>query len=265
MKWKFESELALKAVSTAGTLLHDPFPPIISEKNHFKEIVTELDNTIGRVITHLLSASSKYPVVNEESIESYEQITQCPTFWVVDPIDGTTNFSTGLPFYCSSVGLMDRGKFVLGSICSPKTKEIYFTYGDQGSYLNGRLLFIKNTATLKQASIAVSFSNSICHIKDHRKQYAVFGEINDRARNVLRLGSAALNIAYVCDGRLHGAYGLNAKIWDVGASLALAKASGCSIYYELIDNVNVNYIVGTTSIMNDIKEILQNKGLLIGD
>lgn len=263
MKWESESKLALKATSQAGGLLSNCVSQTSSEKNNYKDIVTEFDVAAGRIIHTVLSSSSQFPIVNEEQLESHSlNTTKTPTYWVVDPIDGTTNFASGMSFYATSVGLVDNGKFVAGSVYAPKTRELYFTYGDQGSYLNGKLLSANRSVALKQASIAASFSNSLSDETLRRRQYEAFGEINDKSRTLLRLGSAALNIAYASDGRIHGAYGLNAKIWDVGAALSLAAQAGCSVYYEFIDPLNLNYIVGSEYIVSDIRTILSGKGLL---
>ena len=259
MKWEFEAEIALRATSSAGSLLNHIVVGSIAEKENYKDIVTEFDFAVGKHINTILSTSSNYPIVNEEFTDSHSNVYKHP-YWVVDPIDGTTNFSTGMHLFASSVGLVENNDFLVGAIYAPKTKELYFTYGDQGSYLNGKLIGVKKNINLKQASVVASFAN----MPGDPKQYEAFGEINDKSRTLLRLGSAALNIAYVCDGRLNGAYGIKAKIWDIGASLALAKHAGATVFYEFIDNITLNYVVGSSNVVSEIKDILSRKELING-
>lgn len=261
MKWELESELALRASSSAGALLTSSSGLSFIEKENHKDIVTEFDVAAGRVIEGVLAENSKYAIVNEENISTYSSSDQS-IFWVIDPIDGTSNFASGMNYFCTSVGLISDKDFVVGSIYAPKNRELYFTYGDQGSFLNGKAIQSHKSIDLKQSIVAASFSNSSNDSMFLQNQYVVFGEVNNASRSLLRLGSAALNLAYVSDGRLQGAYGLKAKIWDVGAGLALAKQAGAMVYVEHVDFIHVNYVVGSKNVVEQILQILQKKELI---
>ncbi len=263
MKWEFEAELALKSAYEAGAILTDVVIQQLDEKGSHKDIVTEYDLASSRVINQNLKNNSLYPFINEEFVTADAgQMKKPSTYWVVDPIDGTINFASGLPLFATSVGLVHEEEFVVGALYAPKMRDLYFTYRDQGNYLNGKRIYHKKVSSLKQASVAASFSNAHIDPILRKKQYEVFGEVNDSARSLLRLGSAALNIAFVSEGKLHGAYGMNAKIWDIGAALAIAKQAGCALYFEYVDAINLNYIVGSEVVVSEIKKILVGKGLL---
>ncbi len=261
MKWEVESEFALRAVSEAGQFLQTALPQQISEKENFKDIITEHDRTAGHIIEEILK-KTEHAILNEEEESSHSLVRKLndSTFWAVDAIDGTTNCSTGMSIFASSVGLIHNRAFAVGALCAPKLKELYFTRGDQGSYLNGKKISVSEVSSLKRASIVVGFSNATADFNFKKRQYEAFGEVNDRARAALRLGSAAMNIAYVADGRLHGAYGLQAKIWDVAGAMALAQQSGCELFYRFNSDDTVDYIVGSQLVVTELRKILEQRG-----
>jgi myo-inositol-1(or 4)-monophosphatase len=262
IKWEFESELALKAASTAGEILSSIGDiQNIQTKDGHKDVVTEYDLQCEKIISEII-AKSKHSIVGEEignkNADSFS--AQADATWFVDPIDGTTNFVSGMPFYCSSVGLVERGEFVVGAVSVPKLKELYFTFGDQGSYLNGKRLSCKNTS-LSQATLAVSFSNAKKFADRRAKEYSLYGRVNEVCRTALRLGSAAVNICYVADGRLHGAYGFNASLWDIAGALAVAKGAGCTVAVQFKPGTYfADYVVGSSQVVQELRQILKEEG-----
>ena len=264
VNWEFESELALKAVSkTAELLVNSSEVPKIDLKGDHKDIVTEADISCEAIILEILKATS-HTIVGEESSTKTDvsKVLDNPAVWFVDPIDGTTNFASGMPLYGSSIGLYAKGEFVVGAVCVPPQRELFFTYGDHGSFMNGRRLSVKNRV-LKSASIVASFSNSKVFKEQRQKEYSLFGKLNEASRTNLRLGSAAINICYVADGRLHGAYGFNACMWDIAGGLAIAKQAGCKIYLNLnVESLTASYVVGVPTVATELFSILKEEGFL---
>lgn len=259
---EFESELALKAVSlTSEVLSVRPDAPKINIKDNHKDIVTEFDVSCEAIIHQVLSKSA-HAIIGEEGFyqEDKMETLNGRYVWFVDPIDGTSNFTSGLPLYASSVGLVYNNDFLVGAVSVPPQRELFFTYGTQGSYLNGRILKIQDRE-LKSSIIAVSFSNAKHNENYKQIEYELFGKLNEISRSSLRLGSAAVNICYTADSRLHVACGFNAKLWDIAGGLAIAKQAGCRIYLDVNkENLTAHYVVGAPTAAEEVYLILNKKG-----
>lgn len=144
--------------------------------------------------------------------------------WIVDPIDGTTNFTHGLPLFCVSIALEVEGRVELGVIYVPKSDELFTAERGQGSRLNGRRIRVTREATLIDALLVTGFPPQASDRQG--EQLAVFGEFLTRARAVRRLGSAALDLAYVAAGRFDGFWERSLHAWDVAAGALLVEEAG---------------------------------------
>jgi myo-inositol-1(or 4)-monophosphatase len=227
----------------------------IRTKESLRDIVTDFDTRIEKVIFEILQASG-HKIIGEESF-SGEFDTPGEPVWVVDSIDGTANFVSGMPLYAASVGLCQNEKFLIGAVGLPATKELFFTHGDSAAFLNGKLLSPTPT-DMKNALIAVSFSGAKGEEEFRRREFQLFGTINDSSRGCLRLGSAATNICYVALGRLQAAYGFQAQIWDVAAGLAIAERAGCQLHTMRRKNsTKIDYIVGAPDVVKEIHVLWQ--------
>lgn len=264
INFNFEAELALKAATTGAEIIKERFAEAlaIKTKGTPRDIVTDLDLIIERHIIDILKTSG-HKIVGEETSKN-DSLSTFPEelTWFIDPIDGTTNFVSSIPFYATSIGLVSNSKFHIGSVVIPALNEIFFTFGDKGSFLNGKV--IKTTPTdLNNSLIAVAFSSK-SHDNTRRKQeFELFGTLNDKSRGCLRLGAAAINICYVAANRLQAAYGVSNKIWDVAGGLAVAMQAGCNVYVEWISGTNrINYVVGAPGVADEIAQFLNSKKLI---
>lgn len=264
MKWINESQLALRAVTTSHDLLAKKPNPVISPgKESFRDITTELDRQIEENISLVLTESG-YPIIGEESVD-LEKALDALNFpcWIVDPIDGTANFVSKIPFYGISVALCVEQEFVVGAVIVPSPEELFFTYSNYGSYLNGVILKNKHDSKLSSSLVSMTFSGVKGDIEFRRRQFELFETLNDSSLGCLRLGSASVSICYVAAGRLHAACGIHNQIWDVAGSLAIAKQAGCKVIFSRVPNsTRVNYIVGIPTVVDEISEIMHCKGLL---
>ena len=261
-RWERESELALKAVSSGEELIEDrPDRLSVVSKGSLRDIVTDADIRIERRMTQILSASG-HDVVGEESFAKAPRLPDGNApFWLVDPIDGTVNFVSGMPFYALSAGLYVNGRFEAGAVSIPAFKELFFTYGDHGSYLNGTQLKSFD-AGLSTSLVGASFSGERGDPTDRSKQYEAFGRVNDASRGCLRIGSAASMIAYTAAGRLQATYGLKAQIWDVAGGLAVARQAGCKIFFSRHPGSSrCDYIVGGPSVAEELRALLAKMAL----
>jgi len=144
--------------------------------------------------------------------------------WVFDPIDGTTNYAHGLPIFCSALGLEIGGRLEIAAVYDPTRRELFTAERGGGAYLNGARLQVSAASTLIEALLVTGFPYTIHEEAD--EILGLFGEFVRRARAVRRLGSAALDMAYVAAGRFDAFWEDNLKPWDVAAASLLVEEAG---------------------------------------
>lgn len=147
--------------------------------------------------------------------------------WVVDPLDGTTNFLRGLPHWCLSVGLEVAGRPVLGVVHDPLRGETFAAAPGHGVTLNGRAVAPAGTTAMREALFGTGIPfGGMAHIEAHAADIA---RLMPHCAGVRRMGAAALDLAYVASGRLDGFWERRLQLWDIGAGLALMAAAGVRI------------------------------------
>lgn len=260
--WERESELALRAVALAAQHLQDSQGrSVVSTKESFRDVVTEADRTVSRMIEGTLAASG-LAILDEEASAAATRLPSGSAFWAVDPIDGTANFASGLPFYGSSIGLCRGNDFLTGAVALPQMRELFFTHGDRGAFLNGKALQISD-ASLENCLLASSFSGTSSDRTQRALQFEAFGALNEASRGALRLGSAATNLCFLAAGRLQVAYGFHAQVWDVAGGLAVAQQAGCVLRTGwLSGTTRLHYIAGAPTAVSQAESILKRLGLM---
>ena len=144
--------------------------------------------------------------------------------WVIDPIDGTTNYMHGLPPFAISVALMDHQEIVIGVIYEIGLKECFYTWKDAPAYLNGEVINVSKTTKVNSSLIATGFPYSNFEKIDQFMDTLVY--FMNNSHGLRRLGSAATDIAYVACGRFDGFYEYGLNAWDVAAGVLLVKQAG---------------------------------------
>jgi myo-inositol-1(or 4)-monophosphatase len=142
--------------------------------------------------------------------------------WVIDPIDGTHNFLTGIPFWCVSLGLAVRGRLVLGVIYKPLADELFAARSGGGAFLNGQPIGVTGETELTRARICVGFSYRRS-ISEHTR---ALDALLAAGCEYLRLGSGALGLAYTAAGRFDGYWESHMNSWDAAAGLVLVREAG---------------------------------------
>ncbi len=187
-----------------------------------KNLVTEVDRESERLIVeHLLARFPGHDIVAEEG--DYPQ-GNSPFRWIIDPVDGTTNYAHGFPWFCSSIGLEHEGKLVAGVIYNPIYDELFTATKDGGAFLNGARLSVSVRSPLKNSLLGTGFPYDCA--SDPANNFASFIAFQKAARGIRRAGAAALDLAYVAAGRLDGFWELKLKAWDVAAGVLLVKEAG---------------------------------------
>lgn len=144
--------------------------------------------------------------------------------WIIDPIDGTTNFVHGLPCFSISIALQKEKELIFGIVYEMNLAESFFTFEKDPTYLNGKEITVTQTDVLESALIATGFPyTDFEKANDYLK---VFDALIRKSRGVRRLGSAAVDLAYVAAGRFEGFYEYGLNPWDVAAGALLVKNAG---------------------------------------
>jgi myo-inositol-1(or 4)-monophosphatase len=194
-----------------------------------RDLVTDADLASQVAIREvLLRAYPDHDFLGEESdpADKVTAATSCAKKryrWIVDPLDGTSNYVHRLQTFAVSIALEDQGRIVLGAIYDPILREFYHAEAGKGAFLNGRRLCTSNCQTPGDALIAVSFSP---HVPRDSVEIRRFIEGLLACQSVRRLGSAALNLGYLAAGRLDGYWATSVHIWDVAAGILLVREAG---------------------------------------
>lgn len=189
------------------------------------DLVTEADLEVERMCRRVLAERFPSHAILAEEFEPETGRSGSPDCcWVFDPIDGTTNYAHGLPIFCASLGLELDGRVEIAAIYDPTRRELFTAERGEGAYLNGARLRVSGTSALIEALLVTGFPYDV-H-EDAEEVLGLFGEFVRRARAVRRLGSAALDMAYVAAGRFDAFWEDNLKPWDVAAASLLVEEAG---------------------------------------
>lgn len=203
----------------------------IKQSQH--DLVTEVDKGCERLIRNLIATHfPDHAFLGEEGVEpgpeasakAVKGIADTDYVWIVDPIDGTTNYVHGFPFYSISIALAYRGQVIVGVIYDPSRDELFLAERGKGAYVHGRKMQVSAEATLQDSLIATGFpSEPLQALPRNMEQLR---EMVPRVRNVRSSGSAALHMAYVAAGRLSGFWEVGLNAWDIAAGSLLVEESG---------------------------------------
>ena len=189
------------------------------------DLVTEADLAAQQAIRdHVIGAFPDHDFLGEESPDSGNEAVAAANYqWIVDPLDGTTNYVYGFPYFCVSVALVLDGEALAGTVYNPVTKECFTASRGGGAFLNNHPISVSDTATISESLLAASFPNEV-----DRSSIEVtrFLDVLDACRSVRRLGAAALNLSNVAAGRLDGYWASTVKAWDVAAGILLVEEAG---------------------------------------
>ncbi|MBK0379567.1 inositol monophosphatase family protein [Mucilaginibacter segetis] len=147
--------------------------------------------------------------------------------WIIDPLDGTTNFIHGLPVFSVSIGLQKNNDLVLGVVYEVNQDECFYACNESPAYLNGKEIKVSNKPTLAQSLLATGFP-----YYDFKKQPAylnLFEELMHQCHGLRRMGSAAVDLAYTACGRFEGYFEYNLNPWDVAGGIVILKQAGGNV------------------------------------
>jgi myo-inositol-1(or 4)-monophosphatase len=216
-------KVAKDAALRAGEMLRENFNE--AREIYFKgeiNLVTHFDSLSQKMIhAHLSSNFPEHDFLAEEGL-SKEKGSEYR--WLIDPLDGTTNFAHKFPVFCISVALEKKRKIVLGVVYDPCRKEIFWAEEGKGAFLNGSKIRVSSVDDLDKSLVATGFPYDIRESElnniDHFNNFAI------RVQAIRRCGSAAMDLCYVACGRFDGFWELKLNPWDVAAGVLIVKEAG---------------------------------------
>jgi myo-inositol-1(or 4)-monophosphatase len=216
-------KIAIQAALNAGEILNKNRGRV--KKVDYKgkiNIVTEIDLISERAILKLIKKN--FPDHSILTEESKEQKTDSDYKWIIDPLDGTTNYAHDFPSYCISIALEEEGEVILGVVYNPLLEELFTVEAGKGAFLNKRRIHVSSTRDLSKSFLATGFPYDIRESEitnlDHFANFAV------RSLAVRRAGSAALDLCYLAMGKFDGFWELKLSPWDTAAATLLVKEAG---------------------------------------
>ncbi len=189
------------------------------------DIVTDVDvQSEKEVCATLLSAFPTHSILGEEG---GARVGSDPRYrWIIDPIDGTTNYAHGFPFFCVSIGFEVDGKLTLGVAYAPSLDELFVAEAGRGATVNGRPIQVSATSELTQALLATGFPYDRGEFARALKSFEL---VSMHSQAVRRAGSAVLDLCYVACGRLDGYWEHQVKPWDMAAGVLVVLEAGGTV------------------------------------
>lgn len=224
MFMKKHKKYAIEAAVKAGQFIRSRLgkSKIIGYKGEIN-LVTDVDKESENIIIKHLKAT--FPHYHFLAEEKGGKARGCDYRWVIDPLDGTTNFAHGFPFFCVSIALEKECKSILGVVYDPMREELFHAEKGKGAFLNNKRIHVSRTPRLKNSLLATGFAYGFK--KARRSNLENFLSFMLNARAIRRAGSAALDLCYVACGRFDGFWELNLHPWDTAAaSLIVKEAKG---------------------------------------
>ena len=236
--------IMIKAVEKASKILIRDFGELenlqVSSKGP-TDFVTNSDKKVEKIIIEELSKSRKKFSILSEEIGEIKNADK-DNYWIIDPIDGTTNFLHGIPHFAISIGLKTNNEIVSGLIFDPIKNEMFYAEKNSGAYFNNQRIRVSKKKNLNECLFATGGKDK-----------------TENNLNVRKSGSAALDMAYVGAGRYDGYFQKNLNIWDIAAGIIIIKEAGGKINdIDFSSNEVFGVFAGSNSIYEKMLENLNN-------
>lgn len=215
------------------------------------DIVTEADKAAERVL--LDTIASEFPdhaVLSEESGESGQR---GEWRWVIDPLDGTTNFAQGLRQFAISIGIEHNGATVVGVVYAPALGELFCAIRGGGAYLNGKRIAVSQKTRLDQAVVSTGFP--VDRATNPVNNYDNALRVLPHVRGLRRLGSAAMDLCYTAAGFIDAYWEMNLHLWDVSAGILIAREAGATVE-QFRDDRNISILAASPKIFEDLRPLI---------
>jgi len=219
-------DVAVEAAIASSNLIMEALdsPKIIDQKGR-TNLVTQTDKKSEKLIKDIIKSS--YPDHSFLAEESGEDKNGSNYLWVIDPLDGTTNFVHKYPCFAVSIGLLYKNNPLISTVLEMPNIKLYSAILSEGAFCEGRKISCSNTSELIQSLLATGFGYE--HGELWNKNMKLFKHLTGLTQGVRRLGAAAVDICHVADGKIDGFWEYDLYPWDTAAGLLIAQESGCII------------------------------------
>lgn len=252
--------VAINAASKAGEWIKSKLGTVkqLDTKSGAPDLVTEVDKGAEQMIRKLIFTHfPDHALLGEEGVEpgpeaskkALEQALDEEYLWIVDPVDGTTNYVHGYPFFSVSIALAHKGEVIVGVIYDPSRDEMFVAEKGKGAYVHGKRMSVSQQGTLNESLLATGFP--VGRDTTLPQNMAGLNYLAPRVRNIRSGGSAALHLAYVASGRLTGYWEVGLNAWDLAAGSLMITESGGSITDTLGNpyHLGVRHVVATNGLI----------------
>ena len=219
-------DFAIQTARDAGRILAERFGRAslkVTQKGEI-DLVTEADLASELLIVERIrSYYPRHAILTEEAGDGARDAAASDYKWIIDPLDGTTNYAHGYPCFCVSIGLEYKKELVLGVVYDPSRDEMFAAERGDGATLNGRAIRVSAVEDLNRALLCTGFPYDVRERNDFARHFVNFIM---HAQGVRRDGAAALDMAYVACGRFEGFYEEGLQPWDVAAAIVIIEEAG---------------------------------------
>lgn len=255
--------IAIRAARKAGNVViksyENPSSVQVDTKG-VNDFATNADRaTEALIIETIKKVYPEHTIIAEES--GLAKGSDSDVQWIIDPIDGTTNFIKGIPHFAVSIAVRIKGKTEVGVVYDPMANELFTAVRGQGAQLNGyRIRANQNIKDLEGTILAIAFPY---RLKQYSKYYFnVLDKLFTKCADFRRTGSAALDISYVAAGRIDGFFEIGLKPWDIAAGELILREAG-GIVTDFVGGNNYmtsgNIVAGTPKVVKDFITLTQNE------
>ncbi|MGH7552789.1 MAG: inositol monophosphatase family protein [Longimicrobiales bacterium] len=253
-------ETAIVTARQAGALLRSYYERgVTTEYKGEIDLITEADRVSEELILRTLS--SRFPDHGFYAEESGERSNGASHVWLIDPLDGTTNFAHGYPVFCVALALQVELQSALSVIYDPMRDELFSALRGRGAFLNGRTMHVSQTATLAQSLVATGFpydrkTNPHNNVRQHEAFLM-------HSQGVIRPGSASLDLASVACGRVDGYWEFRLQAWDMAPGALLVELAGGRVsdpQGEALGSRPRNTVASNGQIHEEMLEVLREIG-----
>lgn len=213
-----------EAVRIGGAVIQDWVGRFEVRKKGYADLVTQADVASQEAVRRaVLEAFPGHSLLGEESTQAQRTQPRSEFRWIVDPLDGTTNYAHGVPHYAVSLALEQNGELLVGAVYNPVANECYSASKGKGAWLNGRPIRVSGVSALSETLATVGFPPDV---HSASPDLLVFLAMMTRCQGIRRTGSAALNLCYLAAGRFDVFWSYATKIWDVAAGVLILREAG---------------------------------------
>lgn len=241
---------AVRAGQLANDSLHDNL--VAERKGSRRNVFSTMDLLLERFLVNELESRFENPVIVAEE-ERQDEMPDDGQFFTIDSLDGTVNYLHGLSDWAVSISWFEAYRPGAGVIFAPVSRELYYASQGLGAYMNQEKLSVSKRA-YEDSLFCISLSAENGSNSNRSQQLELFQVVNESSRGVLRTGSAALNLARLARGRVDGAWGKDAKIWDIASGLVIASEAGARVWTSTINwqDFTLDYVVGNPENFQDL-------------